>query len=56
MRSLAEWLEHAGGHKEMSSVLAEKIAPSHMSPNAGGWGGGGVGSKPMSTAVHMDPE
>jgi hypothetical protein len=27
-----------------------------MSPNAGGWGGGGVaGSQPMSAAVHMEP-
>ncbi len=28
-----------------------------MSPDDGGWGGGGVaGSQPMSTAVHMDPK
>ncbi len=28
-------------------------APSYMSPNAGG---GGAGSQPMSTAVHMEPK
>jgi hypothetical protein len=27
-----------GGHKEMSSILAEPIAPSYTSPNAGGGG------------------
>jgi hypothetical protein len=33
------------------------IAPSYMSPNAGGGGGGGVaGPKPMSTAVHLEPK
>ncbi len=33
------------GHKEMSSILADHwpIAPSHTSPNAGGWGEGGRG-------------
>jgi hypothetical protein len=37
-----------GGYKEMSST------PSYTSPNAGGWGEGGIaGSKPMSTAVHI---
>ncbi len=29
------------------------IAPSYMSPNAGGGGGGVTGSQPMSTAVRM---
>ncbi len=33
------------------------IAPSYMSPNAGGGGAGGdAGSKPMSTAVHRSPD
>jgi hypothetical protein len=42
----------SGGHKEMSSILA----PSYMSPNAGGGGGVGVaGTQPMSTAVHRSP-
>ncbi len=27
-------------------------APSYLSPNVGGWGGGAAGSQPMSTAVH----
>jgi hypothetical protein len=36
--------------------LGWPIAPSYMSPNAGGVGGGGiVGSQPMSTAVHRSP-
>ncbi len=30
----------AGGHKEMSSILADQLAPSHMSPNAGEGGRG----------------
>ncbi len=34
--------------------LGWPMAPSCMSPNAGGWGGGGVaGSEPMSTAVYI---
>jgi hypothetical protein len=31
----------AGGPKKMSSILADQIAPSYVSPNAGGGGGGG---------------
>ncbi len=30
-------------------------APSYVSPNAGGWGGGVARSQPMTTAVHMEP-
>ncbi len=45
-----------GGHKEMSSALAEPIAPSYTSPNAGGRGGGVAGSPLMSTAVLMEPK
>jgi hypothetical protein len=36
-----------GGHIEMSSILAEPIAPSYMSPNAVG-GRGVSGPQPMS--------
>ncbi len=43
---------HVGGHKEMSSILADQKRPS---PNAGG-GGGVAGPQPMSTAVHMEPK
>jgi hypothetical protein len=25
-------------------------------PKCGGWGGGGAGSRPMDTAVHMEPK
>ncbi len=39
--------KEAGGHKEMSSILADL-------KYIGGWGGGGAGSQPMSTAVHME--
>ncbi len=41
----------SGGHKEMSSILADHaIAPSYMRPNAcGGMGGGGCGV----SDVHM---
>ncbi len=43
------WL--VGGHKEMSSILADQQRP--MSPNAGGGPGGEVaGSQPMITAAH----
>ncbi len=34
--------------------LTNTVAPSYMSPNAGG--GGVAGSQPMSTAVHMEPK
>jgi hypothetical protein len=45
-------LVYSGDHKEMSSILADHIAPSYMSPNAGG---GIAGSQPMNTAaVYMD--
>ncbi len=44
-----------GGHKEMSSILADHaIAPSYLSPKCGGEGV--AGSQPMSTAVHMEPK
>jgi hypothetical protein len=37
--------------------LGWPIAPSYMSPNAGGGGGGRFrASQPMSTAVHMEPK
>ncbi len=39
----------AGDHKEMPSIMA----PSYMSPNAWG-GGGGVAGSQMNTAVHME--
>ncbi len=42
-----------GGHKEMSSISADQIEPSYMSPNAGK---GAAGSQPMSTAVHIKPK
>jgi hypothetical protein len=43
-----------GVSKKMSSILARPIAPSYVSPNAGGRGV--AGSQPMSTAVHMEPK
>ncbi len=45
-----------GGHEEMSSILADHwpIAPSYMSPNAGG-GEGLRGSRPMSTPIRRNP-
>jgi hypothetical protein len=39
-----------GGHKEISSVLADRI----NEPKCGGRGGGIARSQPMSTAVHME--
>ncbi len=41
-----------GGYKEMSSILADQMAPLYMSPNAGGV----AESQPMSTAIHMEPK
>ncbi len=43
--------EPAGGHKEMSSILADQYIAS-----SGEQGGGGevAGSQPMSTAVHLE--
>jgi hypothetical protein len=35
--------------------LGWPMAPSYMSPNAGGRGGGVAGSQPVSTAVHRSP-
>ncbi len=46
-RGEAYW---AGGHKEMSSILADQYRPSLLAQMRGG---GAVGSHPMSTAVHM---
>jgi hypothetical protein len=42
----------AEGRKEMSSILANHIAPSNMRPNAGG--GGVEGSQPMNVHTHAD--
>jgi hypothetical protein len=45
----------AGGHKEMSSILADQWR-SHE-PKCWGTGGGGVaGPQPTSTAVHIEEE
>jgi hypothetical protein len=33
-------ITRSGGHKEMSSILADHNSASYMSPNAGVWGGG----------------
>jgi len=40
-------------YKDMSSILAEPIAPSYMSPDEGE--GGVAGPQPMSTPVHKGP-
>jgi hypothetical protein len=45
----------AGGYKKMSSILVDQMAPSYMSPNSCGGGGGGCGVSQPSTAVHRSP-
>jgi hypothetical protein len=47
-RNLSIDLYLAGGLQEVSSFLADPIAPKMR-------GGGVVGSQPMSTAVHTEP-
>ncbi len=51
LSTLAPPLFDSGGHKEMSSILADQQRPE---PRYRGKGGV-AGSKPMSTAVHMEP-
>jgi hypothetical protein len=48
----------AGGHKEMSSFLADQLRPRIFEPKCAGEGGvaGFAGSQPMSTAVNMQPK
>ncbi len=46
---------HSGGHKEMSSILADQQRPRIF--NAGGGGGGGIaGSQRMGTSVYRVPK
>ncbi len=41
---------HAGGYKEMSSILANQKRPRTSSPNAEGWGDCGVSANEYSCA------
>ncbi len=53
--NLKFWLRfflHTRGLQSYVVYLSSPIAPSNMSPNAGGGGWGFAGSQPMSTAVH----
>ncbi len=54
-RNLSIDLYLAGGHKELSSILADPIKRRRLWAHM--WGGGGIaGSQPMSTAVQMEPK
>ncbi len=44
----------SGGHKEMSSILADQLR--QLSLNPGGGVGDVAGSQLMSTAVHKEPK
>jgi hypothetical protein len=56
--SLTLWVTirrlEAGGHKEMSSILADQKRPRNMSPNAGEEGV--AGSQPMRRCTSRDME
>jgi hypothetical protein len=55
MSKLEIWNKEEGGHKEMSSILADQKR-SRMWAQMRGKGEGVAGPQPMSTAVHVEPK